>query len=82
MMAEYLSKEIKNKLRTEAPTNPTKKKTKIRIFVLGVFAFCWAPFTILTILKAYFISESRIVTILGSYFAALGLLNSGLNWIV
>ena len=58
------------------------KKTKIRIFVLGVFAFCWAPFTILTILKAYFISESRIVTILGSYFAALGLLNSGLNWIV
>jgi Na+-transporting methylmalonyl-CoA/oxaloacetate decarboxylase beta subunit len=53
------------------------KKTKIRIFVLGVFAFCWAPFTILTILKAYFISESRIVTILGSYFAALGLLNSG-----
>jgi hypothetical protein len=25
MMAEYLSKEIKNKFRTEAPTNPTKK---------------------------------------------------------
>jgi hypothetical protein len=24
-MAEYLSKEIKNKFRTEAPTNPTKK---------------------------------------------------------
>ncbi|XP_063447670.1 octopamine receptor-like [Mytilus trossulus] len=58
------------------------KQTKIMIFILGLFAICWAPFTVLFILRVYFLEESNLVNLLKTYFTTFGLLNCALNWMI
>lgn len=58
------------------------KKTKLMILVLGVFAICWGPFCITMIIEILFLEPSETLELVKRFFGCLGLLNSGLNWMI
>lgn len=58
------------------------RKTKIMVLVLGIFAFCWGPYCIMIIAETFFVHKNIKLIIVRKFFGCLGMLNSGLNWIV
>lgn len=66
----------------ESITGRNMQKTKVMILVLGVFAFCWAPFALLTFLNGHFIKRNETLDIIYQCCILLGLVNCSLNWII
>lgn len=57
-------------------------KTKAMVMVLGLFVICWGPFLLYLIIELFFLQISLATNVLKAFFRILGLLNSGINWIV
>ncbi|KAK3089497.1 hypothetical protein FSP39_004083 [Pinctada imbricata] len=64
------------------PTKKNYKKTKLMMLLLGVFALCWGPYMILVFIDNFFLEESSDLMTARKFVSALGMLNSGLNWII
>lgn len=58
------------------------RKTKIMVLVLGIFAVCWGPYCVIIIAETFFVNKNIQLIIVKKFFGCLGMLNSGLNWIV
>lgn len=63
-------------------TNRSYRKTKIMILLLGAFAICWGPYLLLVIFDALFLEDSNTVATVRKFLSVMGLVNSGLNWII
>lgn len=57
-------------------------KTKLMIIVFGIFAICWAPYALNTILQTYFLTKNAELGKLETYFGFLGVFNCAVNWII
>ncbi|KAJ8319478.1 hypothetical protein KUTeg_004569 [Tegillarca granosa] len=58
------------------------RKTKIMVLVLGIFAICWGPYCVIIITETFFVDKNIELIIAKKFFGCLGMMNSGLNWIV
>lgn len=58
------------------------EKTKLFTLILGVFAFCWGPYSITVSLKPLFPSERENFSRVLKYSSLLAISNSGINWII
>ena len=54
------------------------RHTQVMLLVSGVFAFCWAPYCVVSL--TYMHSDNLLYT--NCILASFGLLNSGLNWVI
>ena len=63
-------------------TSKSYKRTKVMILLLGAFALCWGPYLLVVIFDTLFLEESVTVATAVKFLSVLGLVNSGLNWII
>lgn len=63
-------------------TSKSYKKTKIMMLLLGAFAVCWGPYLLVVIFDTLFLEDNIAIATLRKFLSVLGLVNSGLNWII
>ncbi|KAJ8311939.1 hypothetical protein KUTeg_010506 [Tegillarca granosa] len=57
-------------------------KTKIAIFIHGIFAICWTPFFVFMFCEAVFLKRTREVVVINFIVRSFGIFNTSINWII
>lgn len=52
------------------------------MLLLGAFAVCWGPYLLVVIFDTLFLEDNIAIATLRKFLSVLGLVNSGLNWII